>query len=354
MTFIDQKCLVFTPEEENKLEYTIYHNEFKALVDKLLTDFLNELGVSPEQFFQIVAGAQDSDQLTKFVIQTILTVDDFLMFKAMMVRRNLDLTGQVLDAVEAKMGKTPGAPPPGPSLASRAAHTSEEEQALKEAMALSARLANEWDEINQLQKVMRALQLEDEDIALPIAIARSLRDGVRADYELADIEQAIALSLALDEERRRLAAQAQGKGAATAAGAAAARPTSAAPGAAAAAGAAAARPTSAASGAAAGAAAARPTSAASGAAAGAAAARPTSAASGAAAGAAAARPTSAAGAKPAAAAAGAGAAAAAVKPAAAGAAPAARQGRHGRSCRRPPTSAAGGAVLGMARPPPPP
>ena len=30
-----------------------------------------------------------------FVVQTILTVDDFLLFKSMMVKRNIDLTNQV-------------------------------------------------------------------------------------------------------------------------------------------------------------------------------------------------------------------------------------------------------------------
>ncbi|KAG2432599.1 hypothetical protein HXX76_008939 [Chlamydomonas incerta] len=213
MGFIDEKCLIFTPEEENKLEYTIYHNEFKELVDGLLTEFLEDLGVGAEQFYQVVAKAQGSDQLTSFVVQTILTVDDFLMFKAMMVRRNIDLTNQVLEAVdearrlEAKAAAAAKPEASGGSLTAKAAATAEEEQALKEAMALSNRLAAEWDETDRLHKAMRALQLEDEDVALPAAIAASLREQAKFDSELADIEQAIALSLALEEERRRLAAQ---------------------------------------------------------------------------------------------------------------------------------------------------
>ncbi|KAG2454157.1 hypothetical protein HYH02_001193 [Chlamydomonas schloesseri] len=225
MGFIDEKCLIFTPEEENKLEYTIYHNEFKELVDGLLTEFLEDLGVGAEQFYQVVAKAQGSDQLTSFVVQTILTVDDFLMFKAMMVRRNIDLTNQVLEAVEearrleAKAAVSARPEPSGASLTAKAAATAEEEEALKEAMALSNKLAAEWDETDRLLKAMRALQLEDEDVALPAAIAASLREQAKYDSELADIEQAIALSLALEEERRRLAAQ-QATEAAASAGAA--------------------------------------------------------------------------------------------------------------------------------------
>ncbi|PNW78492.1 hypothetical protein CHLRE_09g395250v5 [Chlamydomonas reinhardtii] len=213
MGFIDEKCLIFTPEEENKFEYTIYHNEFKELVDGLLTEFLEDLGVGAEQFYQVVAKAQGSDQLTSFVVQTILTVDDFLMFKAMMVRRNIDLTNQVLEAVEearrleAKAAAASKPEASGGSLTAKAAATAAEEDALKEAMALSNKLAAEWDETDRLHKAMRALQLEDEDVAFPAAIAASLREQAKYDSELADIEQAIALSLALEEERRRLAAQ---------------------------------------------------------------------------------------------------------------------------------------------------
>ncbi|EFJ43687.1 hypothetical protein VOLCADRAFT_96068 [Volvox carteri f. nagariensis] len=232
MSFIDEKCLIFTPEEENKLEYTTCHNEFKELVDKLLTDFLLELGVGPEEFYKTVSAAQETDQLTAFVVQTILTVDDFLMFKAMMVRRNIDLTAQVLEAVEQALmesqGKGEEGGEPGASLLSNL--TSEEEEVLREpyaapdshfripkqAMEISSRLQAEWAEADRLEKAMRALQLEDEEAALPVAIAASLREHAKFDSELADIEQAIALSLALEEERRRLASQGSDGRAATA------------------------------------------------------------------------------------------------------------------------------------------
>jgi hypothetical protein len=50
-------------------------------VDNLLTDFTEELGVKPEQFYEVMATEQGKDKLSAFVVQTILTVDDFLMFK---------------------------------------------------------------------------------------------------------------------------------------------------------------------------------------------------------------------------------------------------------------------------------
>ena len=98
MGFIDAKCLVFDDDEENKLEFTVLHNEFKDLVEGLLTDFLAELGVTPERFADVVERASAEKELGDFVATSILTVDDFLQFKAMMVRRNRDLTKEVLEA----------------------------------------------------------------------------------------------------------------------------------------------------------------------------------------------------------------------------------------------------------------
>jgi hypothetical protein len=50
LSFIEEKCVVFDNEEENKLEYTITHKEFKALCEKLIEAMLWELGASNEMF----------------------------------------------------------------------------------------------------------------------------------------------------------------------------------------------------------------------------------------------------------------------------------------------------------------
>lgn len=43
--------------------------------------------------------------------------------------------------------------------------------------------------VQELRKLMRSLQLQDEDVALAIAIAESLRDAALRDAEMADLEQ---------------------------------------------------------------------------------------------------------------------------------------------------------------------
>ncbi|KAL6757371.1 the ARF-like 2 binding protein BART-domain-containing protein [Haematococcus lacustris] len=194
MTFIDAKCLCFTSDEENKFEYTTIHEEFKQLVDNLLTSFLEELGVTAETFYEVVAKEQDKDQLTSFVVQTILTVDDFLMFKAMMVKRNMDLTHQVLDAVE-ELRLAHEFDPNAPALT---------ENELEEAMQLSQEDQEVLAKLQKLHDLMRSLQLQDEDVALALAIAESVKGITESQSEVAELEQALALSLSLEAEQQRL------------------------------------------------------------------------------------------------------------------------------------------------------
>jgi len=46
MSFIDEFCTVFDDEDENKLEFTKIHNDFKKIVEDLLEELMKELGVT--------------------------------------------------------------------------------------------------------------------------------------------------------------------------------------------------------------------------------------------------------------------------------------------------------------------
>jgi hypothetical protein len=45
MSFLDEYCIIFDNEDENKLEYTPIHHSFKKLVEELIGELLAELGV---------------------------------------------------------------------------------------------------------------------------------------------------------------------------------------------------------------------------------------------------------------------------------------------------------------------
>lgn len=46
MSYIDEHCIIFDTEDENKLEYTQIHNKFKKLVEELIGELLAELEVT--------------------------------------------------------------------------------------------------------------------------------------------------------------------------------------------------------------------------------------------------------------------------------------------------------------------
>ena len=48
MSFLDEYCIGFDNEEENKLEYTSIHGDFKKLVEELIGELIAELGVTQE------------------------------------------------------------------------------------------------------------------------------------------------------------------------------------------------------------------------------------------------------------------------------------------------------------------
>jgi len=48
MSFLDEYCVVFDDEDENKLEFTKIHADFKKIVEDLLQELMTELGVTDE------------------------------------------------------------------------------------------------------------------------------------------------------------------------------------------------------------------------------------------------------------------------------------------------------------------
>ncbi len=97
MSFLDDNCINFDNEEENKLEFTAIHNQFKKLVEGLLEELMRDLGVSDEQFVDACDKAA-KNPIHKKIVDQIMAVDNFLAFKKLMVKRNNELNQQVIVA----------------------------------------------------------------------------------------------------------------------------------------------------------------------------------------------------------------------------------------------------------------
>jgi hypothetical protein len=67
MSFLDEHCIIFDTEEENKLEYTPIHQDFKSIVEDLIGELIAELGVTQEIFMEACAKA-DSNPIHKKIV----------------------------------------------------------------------------------------------------------------------------------------------------------------------------------------------------------------------------------------------------------------------------------------------
>ena len=98
MDFIDEKCEIFDNEDENKFQYTTIHQEFRDMVEALISSNLGELGVSVEMFFEACEKGRFNRDINQAVIERMIAMDDFLTFKKIMVKRNMELQLEAMKA----------------------------------------------------------------------------------------------------------------------------------------------------------------------------------------------------------------------------------------------------------------
>ena len=65
--FIDENCIIFEDSEENRLEYTDIHMKFKKLVETQLEAYIQDLGISQQDFLATCAKA--AKKLHKSILQ---------------------------------------------------------------------------------------------------------------------------------------------------------------------------------------------------------------------------------------------------------------------------------------------
>ncbi|XP_075452344.1 cilia- and flagella-associated protein 36 isoform X2 [Ascaphus truei] len=147
LDFMEQRCSVFDDDDENKLSYTEIHDEYKELVEKLLEGHLREVGISEEQLQEACTAPLARSPALKNILQPVLAVDDFKMFKAMMVQKNIELQLQAIKIIQERNGVLPDCLTNGTDTVSDLEQ--QEIKLISEAM----RLSKEEYEQEQLRKV---------------------------------------------------------------------------------------------------------------------------------------------------------------------------------------------------------
>ncbi|ETV75197.1 hypothetical protein H257_10407 [Aphanomyces astaci] len=179
MSFIDENCASFDTDDENKFIYSDLHGQFRDTVDGVLTANLAEIGITPSDFADICAKCRHSTEISMAVINQILAIDDFLTFKKLMVKRNLELELEVITAVRDEKER---------AVAVKSALEAEAKEAVEDEAKAADDAAAQDDFSN----------VEDYWMEMDILYKQE-------EMEQAELEAAIALSIAVEEERFRLA-----------------------------------------------------------------------------------------------------------------------------------------------------
>eukprot|EP00752_Nemacystus_decipiens_P011224 g9974.t1 len=198
MGFIDENCAVFDTEEENKLSYTTLHQQFKELVETLCANSLAEVGVAVGDFVEALEASRLSQDISTAVYQQLVALDDFVTFKKLMVKRNVELELEAVHALQAQGvpirhgnedGNTSdGEEPDGHGKKEPASTTVASGEAKQDKVAAGAGRGNSALD-RQLRKAMDA-NLQELELM-----------HKREEVEQAELEQAIAMSLALEAKR---------------------------------------------------------------------------------------------------------------------------------------------------------
>ncbi|XP_027013701.1 cilia- and flagella-associated protein 36 isoform X3 [Tachysurus fulvidraco] len=105
--FIENKCSVFDDEEENKLSYTEIHQQYKQMVEKLLENYMQEVGISEQQFLDACSSPFAKSKTLQALFQPVLATNDFQMFRSLMVQKNVELQLQALRVIKERNGALP-------------------------------------------------------------------------------------------------------------------------------------------------------------------------------------------------------------------------------------------------------
>uniref|UniRef100_A0AAV2JNK3 PLD phosphodiesterase domain-containing protein n=1 Tax=Knipowitschia caucasica TaxID=637954 RepID=A0AAV2JNK3_KNICA len=105
--FMENKCTVFDGEEENKLAYTEIHQQYKKLVERLLENYMQEVGINEQQFLDACTSPFAKSKTLQIVFQPVLATDDFQIFRSLMVQKNMELQLQALRVMKERNGELP-------------------------------------------------------------------------------------------------------------------------------------------------------------------------------------------------------------------------------------------------------
>ncbi|XP_068249619.1 cilia- and flagella-associated protein 36 [Palaemon carinicauda] len=191
LTFIEHKSLIFEPGCEEDTEHKAIHDEYKNLVDFMLGSYMEDIGITPEQFEAACGEASTKTTFHQTLFEQVWAADDFEIFKRMMIQKNLELQLQALELLQQKHGIIPESCIPGDSMTPAEQEIMEEiiKKSLEEHEALQATLDEETRDLEKAlaesteEKGRLEMERNHEREMLEKALKMSLSDEPPAEEE---------------------------------------------------------------------------------------------------------------------------------------------------------------------------
>ncbi|XP_022110008.1 cilia- and flagella-associated protein 36-like isoform X2 [Acanthaster planci] len=202
MGFIDQHCLVFDPEEENKLAYTDIHKKYQQLVEFMLESFVDDIGIKAEDFVKACQGHESQSNASIMTLfEQVEAAQDFEVFKRMMIKHNIELELQALRVMQVRSGMVPDIMQPGKDTTVKytdATVDTEDERILNEILRKSK---EEYDALKKQgnEKEAGIDALMDKALASSREEAERLKKEKEKEEEM--LSKALKLSISTDSSK---------------------------------------------------------------------------------------------------------------------------------------------------------
>ncbi|XP_075983260.1 cilia- and flagella-associated protein 36 [Anticarsia gemmatalis] len=203
-TFIEEKSLPFEPTDNGEVldrpEYKQIHNEYRNLVDVMLGSFMDDIGISADQFEAACKlSARDLAGLPahfhRRLFEQIWAANDYEMFVKMMTHKNVELQLQALELIERRYGTMPlFSNEPEELDSSRSTDTSED-----------------WPDNDDVMTEIKKLQLQDmedkDEVSVPpeevVAEKQTLLSKLHSFEKKEDIEpkEKVEKTVTFDEKK---------------------------------------------------------------------------------------------------------------------------------------------------------
>lgn len=200
---MDEHCILFDSEDENKLIYTEIHmvntrQKFKDMIDRMLDNLCREITITPELFAQ----AYDRGLRTpthKRIFEQIMACDNFLSFKKLMLKRNRELEEESLKMLQQEETNVSYAD----EMVEAAQRKAQAEMELAIALSMAIQSEKQRANLSEEEELQRALKLSELEYQEFLARQKQGQlEEERKSLEQKRLEMQMSMQ-AMDESKRR-------------------------------------------------------------------------------------------------------------------------------------------------------